>query len=333
MSLYQLNTFEFYYVMFFVFVIGACFGSFSNVLILRAFTGESVVLPPSKCPYCKNKLKWYHNIPIFSFLFLRGKCGFCKEKISIQYPIVELIIALLFVAFFLKFDLTLKTLFMCLFGVMLVVLSATDIKEQVIFDGHAYILGGLGLIYNFFDIGKSGLGVYDLNLFAHSFSVNKSFVFALLGVLAGVLLMELLALVGKVLVGQRAFGEGDSFIMGALGAIFGFAAVPVIVFVGGLLQAFLVLPVMIKKFIEKKNYALLISMSVLIVSIVLFYVLTNFELLDNIVLLWGYFLFLVVLTIYFSFKMISSARENAENLTMMPFGPPLLFVALVLMFI
>ena len=68
----------------FVFCIGTIIGSFLNVVILRAFSGESIVLPPSKCPKCGNKLKWWHNIPILSYLLLRGKCYFCHDKISIQ---------------------------------------------------------------------------------------------------------------------------------------------------------------------------------------------------------------------------------------------------------
>ena len=333
MSLFELNTFEFYYFLFFIFVIGACFGSFTNVVILRAFTEESIVLPPSKCPHCKNKLKWYHNIPILSYLFLRGKCGFCKEKISIQYPIVEFVVAVLFVALFLKYGIALKTIFMCMFAVMCVVLAVTDIKEQVIFDAHAYVLGGLGLVYNFFDIGKRGLGTYDLSIFSYDFSVNKSFVYALLGILAGVVIIEGLVLICKLFVGQRAFGEGDSFILGALGAVFGYAAVPLIALVGALIQVVILLPLMIKKFIQAKKYDIIVSLTVLVLAMILFYVLLYLGLLDNSVLLYTYFAFIVFCTMYFSIKMIRSAKENPENLTAVPFGPPLVLVALGLMFI
>ena len=86
----------------FIFCIGTVIGSFLNVVILRAFSGESIILPPSKCPKCKNKLKWWHNIPILSYILLRGKCYFCKEKISIQYQIVEFITGVIFVLVFLK---------------------------------------------------------------------------------------------------------------------------------------------------------------------------------------------------------------------------------------
>jgi leader peptidase (prepilin peptidase)/N-methyltransferase len=74
-----------------VFIFGIMIGSFLNVVIYRIPNGESIVFPASKCQSCQTALKWYHNIPIFSWIALGGKCGFCKEKISAQYPIVELL--------------------------------------------------------------------------------------------------------------------------------------------------------------------------------------------------------------------------------------------------
>ena len=71
-----------------VFIFGAMIGSFLNVVIYRIPKGESIVFPSSKCQSCEKPLKWWHNIPIFSWLFLRGKCHFCDAKISAQYPVV-----------------------------------------------------------------------------------------------------------------------------------------------------------------------------------------------------------------------------------------------------
>ena len=70
-----------YYILFWVCILGLCFGSFFNVVILRTLSNESIVFPPSKCPKCNNKLLWWHNIPVLSYILLRGKCYFCKEKI------------------------------------------------------------------------------------------------------------------------------------------------------------------------------------------------------------------------------------------------------------
>ena len=78
------------YILFWICIIGLCFGSFFNVVILRSLSNESIVFPGSKCPNCEHKLFWWHNIPVLSYIILRGKCYFCKEKISIQYPVIEL---------------------------------------------------------------------------------------------------------------------------------------------------------------------------------------------------------------------------------------------------
>ena len=78
-------------------VLGACIGSFLNVVIYRLPRRQSVVSPPSRCPKCGSLLKWYDNIPVFGWLLLGGRCRQCQNQISIQYPIVELITALLFV--------------------------------------------------------------------------------------------------------------------------------------------------------------------------------------------------------------------------------------------
>ena len=78
-------------------VLGACIGSFLNVVIYRVPLRQSVVSPPSRCPTCGSRLRWYDNLPIFGWLLLGGRCRTCKHPISIQYPIVELITALLFV--------------------------------------------------------------------------------------------------------------------------------------------------------------------------------------------------------------------------------------------
>lgn len=332
MSIFDFSGIDFYYIIFVIFVFGACIGSFANVVILRAFSGESIVLPPSKCPHCHNKLKWYHNIPILSYLFLRGKCGFCKEPISVQYPIIEATIGLLFVGVFLKFGLSLNSVILSLAAMLCVVLAVTDIKEQVIFDGHAYALGIIGLIYNFFDIGKSGLGTYDFTLFSHNFSLNKSFLFALIGVLAGALAMELLAFAGKILVGQRGFGEGDSFILGALGAVFRVQAVPYILLWGIVVQILIILPMFIKKLFTNKEYKLLSALCGFAISVAMFKLFEKFNLLGNFLVFTVSFLLMAGCAFYACKNLVKSAKTQ-DGLTHVPFGPPLIIAALALMFI
>lgn len=86
----------------FFFLVGACVGSFLNVLIYRVPRRMSIIRPPSMCPVCKTKIKWYHNIPIFSYVFLRGRCAYCGVKIPIRYFLVELGSAFVFLLAYLS---------------------------------------------------------------------------------------------------------------------------------------------------------------------------------------------------------------------------------------
>ena len=77
-----------------VLLVGLCVGSFLNVAILRIPEDKSILFPASHCPSCQHPLSWYHNIPLLSWIFLRGKCAFCHTSISYQYPLIELVTAL-----------------------------------------------------------------------------------------------------------------------------------------------------------------------------------------------------------------------------------------------
>ena len=137
-----------FYCCFVIFIFGLIFGSFLNVVVLRAFSGESIIFPPSKCPSCKTQLKWYHNLPVLSYLFLKGRCAFCKEKISLQYPIVELITGVGFLSNYLYFGYSWQMIFACVFFFLSLVIIVTDIKEQVVFVQHTYFLAGFGILFH-----------------------------------------------------------------------------------------------------------------------------------------------------------------------------------------
>jgi leader peptidase (prepilin peptidase)/N-methyltransferase len=87
-------------IIFFLFAIGACIGSFLNVVVWRLPRNESLVSPPSHCPRCQHKLAWYDNVPVFGWIMLRGRCRYCREPISIRYPIIEFVTGLLFVFYY-----------------------------------------------------------------------------------------------------------------------------------------------------------------------------------------------------------------------------------------
>jgi leader peptidase (prepilin peptidase)/N-methyltransferase len=116
------------------FIFGAITGSFLNVCIHRMPMGESVVWPSSHCPNCKKRIPAYDNVPFFSFMLLGGKCRFCKRKISLRYPLVELLTAVMFVLLFRRFGLSYEFFFYMVLVCGLIVATFVDIKHRIIPD-------------------------------------------------------------------------------------------------------------------------------------------------------------------------------------------------------
>lgn len=319
-------------VILFVFIIGLCIGSFLNVVILRALSEESIVLPRSKCPSCKTQLKWYHNIPVLSYLILQGKCAFCKDIISIQYPIIELITGILFVAIFLKFGMDLNAIFIMAFVSIFIVLAATDIKEKVIFDTHAYILVGLGLIYNLFNLGHLYMGDKVLTLGKYSIGINNSLIASILGILLGVIIMEAFARFGYLVAKTRAFGEGDSYIAAGLGAIFGWQHLISVIAYALIIQIFFTIPVFIKKLYNDNDYRTLMAVFAFFGLILAIKYLDSLYVTNNIIVFTVLSLALCGVGFYIC-KRIFCRLKNKENITYLPFGPAMVIGALIMFFI
>ena len=202
----------YHYLLFWICIIGLCLGSFFNVVILRTLSNESIVFPPSKCPKCGNKLLFWHNIPVLSYILLRGKCYFCKEKISIQYPIVELLTMLLFGVTFVKFGISVTTIFVLFWISCLIIMTGTDIKEKLVDCNLAIIMGISGIVYNFLVGGKIGA------------------MYSVIGLVVSALILELVARSGYLFAKTRAMGEADTYVAAALGAIFGKSVLLVLIF-------------------------------------------------------------------------------------------------------
>ena len=196
----------FMFVLFFVF--GAVIGSFLNVCVYRIPAKISIVWPPSHCPKCNNKIKWYDNIPILSYLLLGAKCRNCKEKISIQYPLVEFMTAALTTLFFYNFGLTAWTFcaLFCLYT--LIVVSLIDLKTYTIPDTLS-----IGLIF-------FGLAVCFINP-AFEGDILERFTSSIIGASVGFFGAWGLALFCSALVKKEALGGGDIKLMGAIGALSG----------------------------------------------------------------------------------------------------------------
>jgi len=227
----------------FAFIIGTIFGSFLNVVILRIPREESIVFGGSHCYSCENKLKPWHNIPLFSWVFLRGKCSFCKSKISVQYPLIELVSGVLFVALASKFSLSLPLFFIALSFLMLLALSIIDLKYKMVPDS-------LNLLAIFFAIiGAWSLQGFFINLqnallFAGGFTLLR---FALSYYLTSSIYRA--GLKTKTSWNKyfdrtpfiEAMGEGDIMVAATMGALLGLKLTLVAIFISALLA----LPIML----------------------------------------------------------------------------------------
>lgn len=322
----------------FVFIIGLCIGSFLNVVILRTLSEESIVFPASKCPKCQHPLKWWHNIPVLSYIFLRGKCAFCKERISIQYPIVELLTGIIFTLLFMKFGVSADTLFAWVISSLLIVIAGTDIKEKVVYDVHTYTLIAVGLLYA---IVVTAVSIFQTHIagnpmeFTKYFVLNNPIFMSLMGMLLGAAILEICARAGYPLVGTRAFGEGDTFIAAGLGSIFGWKSLIVVLAMSVLIQVIIFLPIFIKGLVKNKDWKTLTTFTVFVIFAIAFYALQNYRVitLENIALYTLFAIILAVLGIISCVLIFKGLREHPESRTYMPFGPAMVvaaFIALIL---
>lgn len=203
---------------------GLLFGSFLNVLILRIPKEESIVFPGSHCPKCNNKLKWWHNIPLLSWLMLRGKCHYCGEKISIQYPLIEAATALIFALVWWKLQSLPYAVIAGLVFALLLGLSVIDFRYKAVPD-------------------SLNLAALTLAIFA-SDTILANFVNALL--FAGG--FSLLRFYVSFILQKEALGEADIMIAATIGAMVGLKLGAVAIF----LSAIIALPVFL--LIREKDY-------------------------------------------------------------------------------
>ena len=356
-------------VLAFIFITGLVVGSFLNVVILRTVSGESIVFPASKCPKCQTPLKWYHNIPVLSYIFLRGKCAFCHEHISIQYPIVELITGLLFVGLFLRFCTPFDALFgldamnpiswyqVIVYTISLIVsclfiaIAGTDIIEKKISDAHTYPLIGVGILYSLlYSIGTfimytkaNGMPKLDLNFF-----LTCPLLYSVAGALIGFIIMEVISRLGLLLVGARAFGEGDSYIAAGLGAVFGallgcspiytnflpiFEVLLGILILSVIIQILFTLPIFIKKLITNKNWLTLKALAIFTVYTIGYSIVAYKNILTNQIVYWICTIILVLLGLFVCKELILGLRNNkAADGLYLPFGPAMILAGFIALF-
>jgi len=197
-------------------IFGAIVGSFLNVVILRLPDQEqSIVFPASHCPECSATLHWYENIPLFSYLFLRGKCSHCHVSISIQYPLVELMMALLAAALMYRFQLSIATAGYFLFCAALLVIIFVDLHHQIIPD----VISLPGIL----------LGV----LFA-LVSPTVTWQSSLIGLFVGGSVLYTVAFLYVLFRKIDGMGGGDIKLLAMIGAWLGWQSLPFVIFFSSL---------------------------------------------------------------------------------------------------
>jgi len=215
----------------YVFAIGACIGSFLNVCIGRWPEGLSVVKPRSRCPKCGHQIKATENIPLLSWLLLRGRCSGCGERISIQYPIVELLVGLLWLAAFLQFGMSFTAFRVAVFATVLLGISITDAKHFLIPDG--FTVFGV-----FFVLLTSFVALY----------LGESYPFAgpwdaVIGMCVGAGAISIVGWLGEVWLKRPAMGFGDVTLMAVVGAAVGPTRALLTIFIGAVLAPIVLLGV------------------------------------------------------------------------------------------
>lgn len=217
-------------------IFGMVVGSFLNVCICRMPKNESIVSPPSHCPGCSYQIRWYDNIPLVSYLLLRGKCRGCGAHISLQYPLVELLNGILALFLFLRFGPTLAFAALFLFCSALVVITFIDIEHQIIPDEISLPGIAVGFVLSFFLKGHTWLN-------------------SLLGILLGGGSLLLVAYAYQRLTGKEGMGGGDIKLLAMMGAFLGWKAVPFIILASSLVGSLVGISLML---IQKKDSKLAI---------------------------------------------------------------------------
>lgn len=212
----------------FAFILGAVVGSFLNVCIWRIPEGLSIVTPASHCPDCGHPIRFYDNIPLISYLILRGRCRACGGRISLRYPFVEGLTALMALFLFWKFGLTLKFLAAFIFVSALILITFIDIDYQIIPD--VISLPGIPICFL--------MAVFIMDL---------SFMDALLGLLIGGGSLYLVAVLYELATKREGMGGGDIKLLALMGAFLGWKSLLFILLVSSLVGAVVGISIMLAR--------------------------------------------------------------------------------------
>lgn len=209
----------------FVAIFGALIGSFLNVVILRVPEHRSISYPGSHCPKCQSPIRWFDNLPVLSWLALRGRCRACKLPISARYPLIEALNSLLFVGLFWRFGITAATAVYFVFGATLVALTFIDVDHRII----PNVISLPGIVI--------GVALSFVVPHADGAWLPVSWKASLLGVLVGGGALFAVALAAEFIFRKEAMGMGDVKMLAMIGAFLGIGGVPFVFISSSLLGA------------------------------------------------------------------------------------------------
>ena len=211
----------------FVIILGALWGSFANVCIIRMPQGKGVVVGRSFCVKCNKKIQWFDNIPIISYLLLKSKCRNCKTKISFQYFLVESISLINFLVLYLIFGISLTTLLLIILSVVFLIIFFIDLKHYIIPNSLTYSMMILGFIKSF---------VPNLD------PIFPNFLNSLIGGLLGYGIIWSIIYFYRQFKKKEGMGLGDAKLFAVVGFWFGWISIPFVVFLSSIIALLSVLP-------------------------------------------------------------------------------------------
>ena len=211
----------------FVIILGALWGSFANVCIIRMPQGKGVVVGRSFCVKCNKKIQWFDNIPIISYLLLKSKCRNCKTKISFQYFLVESISLINFLVLYLIFGISLTTLFLIILSVVFLIIFFIDLKHYIIPNSLTYSMMILGFIKSF---------VPNLD------PIFPNYLNSLIGGLLGYGIIWSIIYFYRQFKKKEGMGLGDAKLFAVVGFWFGWISIPFVVFLSSIIALLSVLP-------------------------------------------------------------------------------------------
>ena len=187
----------------------------------------------SSCPNCKNKIPWYDNIPLLSFILLMGKCRLCKKQIDLQYFIVELVSAISFVSIYYFFGLTLAALLLLILSIFFIIIFFIDLKHFIIPNELTFPLMIIGFIKSF-----------DPNL---NQTIFPNYINSLIGGLFGYSIIWLIIFIYKKIRNKEGMGLGDAKLLAVVGFWFGWVSIPFVIFISSAVALILVIPSILNK--------------------------------------------------------------------------------------